>query len=125
LKILLDTHALLWWLADDPQLSSHALNIIANPANQVLVSTVSGWEMSIKKTLGKLDVDFNVLQLEIEKNAFTMLQISFQHGVAAGALPLHHRDPFDRMLIAQAQTESLHLVSIDSRFSDYDVDLIW
>jgi len=125
LKILLDTHALLWWLADDPRLSAHARNMIASPANQVLVSTVSGWEMSIKKTLGKLDIDFNVLQLEIEKNAFTMLQISFQHGVAAGALPPHHRDPFDRMLIAQAQIEPLHLVSIDSRFSDYDVDIIW
>ncbi len=125
MKILLDTHALLWWLADDPQLSAHARSLIASPSNPVLVSAVSGWEMSIKKALDKLDVDLDVLQLELEKNAFEILPVSFEHGIAAGALPLHHRDPFDRMLIAQAQSESLYLVSVDSRFADYDVDVIW
>jgi len=125
LKLLLDTHALLWWLADDSRLSSKARKLIANPANQVVISAVNGWEISIKKALGKLEVDVEMLLSEVEVNGFSMLQVSFQHGLSAGALPAHHRDPFDRMLIAQAQCEALHLVSIDSQFLAYDVDVIW
>jgi len=123
--MLLDTHALLWWLADDSRLSSRARKLIANPANQVVISAVSAWEISIKKALGKLEVDVETLLSEVEKNGFTMLQVSFQHGLSAGTLPTHHHDPFDRMLIAQSQCEGLHLVSIDSQFSAYDVDVIW
>ena len=125
MKLLLDTHALLWWLADDSRLSPKVRKIISNSANQVVVSSVSGWEISIKKALGKLEVDLGLLLSEIEKNGFTLLQVSFEHGLRAGSLPCHHRDPFDRMLIAQSQCECLHLVSIDSQFSAYDVDVIW
>jgi len=81
--------------------------------------------MSIKQALGKLDVDLNALPPEIEKNGFSMLPISFIHGLAAGALLPHHRDPFDRMLVAQAMSESLHLVTADAQLSAYDIDLIW
>ena len=125
MRLLLDTPALLWWLPDDSRLSSTAREAIAKPLNQVLISAVSGWEMSIKQALGKLDVDLNALQSEIEKNGFSMLPISFNHGLAVGALPPHHRDPFDRMLVAQAQTESLHLISTNAQLIAYDVDLLW
>jgi len=125
LKLLLDTHTLLWWLADDSRLSPRVRKFIANSANQVAISSVSAWEISIKKALGKLEVDLELLLSEIEKNGFTLLQVSFEHGLRAGSLPCHHRDPFDRMLIAQSQCEGLHLVSIDSQFSAYDVDVIW
>jgi len=124
-NVLLDTHALLWWLADDTKLSEAARDVIGNPANQVSVSAVSGWEISIKQSLGKLDVDKATLLTEVEHNGFTLLPVSFQHGLVAGDLPSHHRDPFDRMLIAQAQCEGLHLISVDHCFAVYDVDVIW
>lgn len=125
MKLLLDTHVLLWWLADDSRLSPKVRKLILNSANQVVVSSVSAWEISIKKSLGKLEVDLELLLSEIENNGFTMLQVSFQHGLHAGSLPRYHRDPFDRMLIAQSQCESLHLASIDRQFAAYNVDVIW
>ena len=125
MKLLLDTHTLLWWLANDSRLSPRVRKFIANADNQVAVSSVSAWEISIKQALGKLEVDLELLLLEIEKNGFTLLQVSFEHGLRAGSLPCHHRDPFDRMLIAQSQCEGLHLVSIDGQFAAYDVDVIW
>jgi len=124
-NLLLDTHALLWWLADDPKLSPKSHELIANPTNQVVVSAISGWEIGIKQALGKLDVDPERVLAEVQDNGFTLLNVNFKHGLAAGALPPHHRDPFDRMLIAQAQCEGLKLISIDGVFSDYDVDVIW
>jgi len=124
-NVLLDTHALLWWLADDTKLSATARDVIGNPANQVFVSAVSGWEISIKQSLGKLDVDKGTLLTEVEHNGFMLLPVSFQHGLVAGNLPSHHRDPFDRMLIAQAQCDGLHLISVDCCFEAYDVDVIW
>jgi len=124
-NLLLDTHALLWWLADDDKLSSKARELIADPANQVVVSAVSGWEIGIKQALGKLDVDPERVLAEVQDNGFTLLNVNFKHGLAAGALASYHRDPFDRMLIAQAQCDELHIVSIDGVFSDYDVDVVW
>jgi len=125
MRLLLDTHALLWWLSDDEKLSAKVRLLIEDPANQVYVSAVSGWEISIKQALGKLDVDTSKLIDEVENNGFTLLHVSFKHGIKAGTLPSHHRDPFDRMLIAQAQLEALKLVSVDSCFVAYDVTLIW
>ncbi len=125
MKLLLDTHALLWWLADDEKLSELARKAIATPSSQVYVSAVSGWEISIKQALGRLDVDTSQLMSEVENNGFMLLNIHFQHGITAGNLPVHHRDPFDRMLIAQAQCDELQLVSVDGCFADYDVDVIW
>jgi len=125
MRLLLDTHALLWWLSDDQKLSAKVRALIEDPTNQVYVSAVSGWEISIKQALGKLDVDTSKLIDEVEKNGFSLLHVSFQHGIKAGTLPSHHRDPFDRMLIAQAQLEELKLVSVDACFAAYDVTLIW
>jgi len=125
MKVLLDTHALLWWLSDDEKLSVKARKVIANPTNQVYVSAVSGWEVSIKQALGRLDVDTAKLMDEVEDNGFILLNISFQHGIIAGGLPTHHRDPFDRMLIAQAQCDELKLISVDSCFTEYDVEVVW
>ncbi|MBL4760168.1 MAG: type II toxin-antitoxin system VapC family toxin [Mariprofundaceae bacterium] len=125
MKVLLDTHVLLWWLSDDVKLSERARLTINNPSNQVYVSAVSGWEISIKHALSRLDVDVDKLMDEVEHNGFMLLNISFQHGITAGGLPSHHRDPFDRMLIAQAQCEQLQLISVDAYFSDYDVDVLW
>jgi len=124
-NVLLDTHALLWWLADDVKLTATARDVIGHSANQVFVSAVSGWEISIKQSLGKLDVDKALLLTEVEHNGFMLLPVSFRHGLVAGDLPFHHRDPFDRMLIAQAQCEGLHLISVDRCFAAYEVDVLW
>lgn len=125
MRLLLDTHALLWWLKDDPRLGARVHGLIADPANAIVVSAVSGWEMSIKRSLGRLKIDLDILTQEVIRSGFTILEVNMQHGILAGALPMHHRDPFDRMLIAQAQCESLHLVSIDEQFAAYDVALLW
>lgn len=122
MRLLLDTHALLWWLADEG-LTDQARDAIADPANLVMVSAANAWEISIKKALGKLSAPDD-LERQTEKNGFTALPISIAHGLAAGALPRHHDDPFDRMLIAQAVEEGLTIVTHDKRFSDYDVPLL-
>ncbi len=122
MRLLLDTHALLWWLADEG-LAEHARNAIADPANMVIVSAASAWEISIKKALGKL-VAPDDLERQLDEGGFTPLPISIAHGIAAGQLPRHHDDPFDRMLIAQAFAEGLTVVTHDKRFSDYDVAML-
>jgi PIN domain nuclease of toxin-antitoxin system len=118
-RLLLDTHALLWWLADEG-LTDQSRNAVADPANLVMVSAVSAWEISIKKALGKLAVPDD-LERQVDDGGFTPLSISIAHGIAAGELPRHHDDPFDRMLIAQAFAEGLTIVTHDKRFADYDV----
>ncbi len=123
MKLLLDTHVLLWALTDSPKLGRSLREKIVDPANDVLVSAATVWEISIKKRLGKLSVPDNVLEF-IEASDFTPLPINFVHAMAAGALPLHHMDPFDRMLIAQAREENLVLVTQDSRFEAYQVNLL-
>jgi PIN domain nuclease of toxin-antitoxin system len=119
---LLDTHALLRWLADEG-LTDHAREAIADPANLVMVSAASAWEISIKKALGKLKApdDF---ERQVDDGGFTQLPISIAHGLAAGQLPRHHDDPFDRMLIAQAFAEGLTVVTHDQRFSSYNVPML-
>ena len=127
MKALLDTHALLWWLSDDPSLSARARRAIAGTDNEIFVSPVSAWEMAIKNQRGKLDVQdlLDRLPQEIEEEGFLVLPISIEHGLRAGALPEHHRDPFDRMLIAQAQAEHLPIVSNDTVFDSYGIKRIW
>ncbi len=122
MRLLLDTHVLLWWLADR-EISAGSRRAIADPTNDVAVSAASAWEISIKKALGKL-VAPDDLEEQIQAGGFTPLPIRIDHAIAAGALPRHHDDPFDRMLIAQARTEQLTLVSRDDRFRDYDVVLL-
>ncbi len=119
MRLLLDTHALLWWLADEG-LTEQAKEAIADPANVVMASAASAWEISIKKALGKLSAPDD-LERQIEESGFTPLPISIAHGTAAGQLPWHHDDPFDRMLIAQALAEGLTIVSRDKRFADYQI----
>lgn len=119
MRFLLDTHALLWWLADEG-LTDQAKDAIADPANLVMVSAASAWEISIKKALGKLAAPDD-LERQVDESGFTPLAISITHGLAAGQLPRLHDDPFDRMLIAQAFAEGLTVVTNDKRFSEYDV----
>jgi len=122
-RILLDTHILLWWLADDQRLPSEAAAIIEDPDTEVVVSAATAWEISIKQAAGRLDAPDDLLDA-VAANDFGALAITAAHAVAAGRLPPLHADPFDRMLIAQAQLEGLTLVSVDRRFSDYDVALL-
>lgn len=125
---LLDTHVLLWWMFDDPKLSGLARDIIRTPKNRIIVSSVSGWEIATKSRLGKLphagDIVHNLPSL-LQKARFKVLSISMAHALAAGALPGPHRDPFDRMLIAQGQIEQLPIVTSDRAFKKYPVNLIW
>lgn len=123
MRILLDTHILLWWLADDPTLPAQAAAAIAEADTEVIVSTASVWEISIKRAAGRLDSPGDLLAA-LSANEFDTLSITADHALVAGGLPAHHSDPFDRMLIAQARAEALTLVSVDSRFSDYEVDLL-
>ncbi|MDZ7674314.1 MAG: type II toxin-antitoxin system VapC family toxin [Acidimicrobiales bacterium] len=122
MNLLLDTHTILWWLAGD-ELDGEATTVIADADNLVVASAVSIWEIEIKRRLGKLDVP-DTLTEAIPKAGFEPLDIGFEHAAAAGRLPLHHRDPFDRMLVAQAQLEHLTVVSRDRTFERYDVPLL-
>ncbi len=123
MKVLLDTHILLWWLAEDPALPTAARDAIAGADTTVLVSAATAWEIAIKKAAGRLDAPDDLLDA-LDVNSFDTLAITAAHALDAGALPAHHTDPFDRMLIAQARAEELTLVSVDRRFADYDVDLL-
>jgi PIN domain nuclease of toxin-antitoxin system len=118
-RLLLDTHILLWWLSDDRKLRPQAREIIANPNNEVLVSAASIWEVAIKATLRKIEVDLDDLEDAIVNSGFHPLPINFRHAVRIGRLPSLHRDPFDRMLIAQATVEELRIVSHDGVFEQY------
>jgi len=123
MKVLLDTHILLWWLAEDPALPPPAGDAIADSDTTVVVSAATAWEIAIKKAVGRLDAPDDLLDA-LDANAFDTLAITAAHALAAGELPAHHTDPFDRMLIAQARAEGLTLISVDRRFSDYEVDLL-
>ena len=127
-RFLLDTHALLWWLFDDPRLSRPAYDIIQEPDNKILVSSASGWEIATKYRLGKLphagEAAHNLPSL-LRRSRMTVLHITMEHALAAGSLPGPHRDPFDRMLIAQGQLEDLPIVTSDPAFEQYPVALLW
>jgi PIN domain nuclease of toxin-antitoxin system len=124
LKLLLDTQAFLWWMADSARLSAPARAEIANPENEVLFSVASAWEIAIKRSLGKLKAPEDV-EAAIEAEAFDLLGITLAHVKALGRLKYHHRDPFDRMLIAQSATERAKLVSGDAIFGEYGVEVLW
>lgn len=123
MRLLLDTHILLWWLGDDPSLPAGARDAISEPGTEVLVSAATVWEIAIKRTSGRLDAPDDLLEA-LEANEFAGLAITAAHAIAAGKLPPHHADPFDRMLVAQAQVEGLALVSVDTRLGDYEVELL-
>ena len=123
-RLLLDTHALLWWLADDPALSTRAREAIASPGNEPLVSAASVWEIAIKRSLGKLSVPEDLLE-RIRAEGFSWLAVEPAHAWQVRALPFHHSDPFDRVLIAQAIVEGLPVITADRRFRAYGIQLQW
>lgn len=123
MRLLLDTNVVLWWFAGNPRLSSEARNAIADDHNDVYISAVSGFEISTKKSLGKLEAPDDIHDL-ITSGAFGLLAVGVGHGFTAGELPWHHRDPFDRLLLAQAGYEGLTLVTGDPTLAKYDVPLI-
>lgn len=128
MRVLLDTHTLLWWLDGDRRLSRRARNVIATDDNTVLVSAASAWEISTKVRLGKLPGATEVtteLPAILRLQNFEPLPIAIVHALRAGNLPGPHRDPFDRMLIAQAQDEDLALVSNERIFDAYGIRRIW
>ncbi|MBZ5628615.1 MAG: type II toxin-antitoxin system VapC family toxin [Acidobacteriia bacterium] len=127
MRLLLDTRALLWWLLDDPSLSAKARRAISATENEIFVSPASPWEMAIENKRGKLEVEdlLDRLPQELEEEGFLVLPISIEHALRAGALVEHHRDPFDRMLIAQAQAEHLPILSNDAVFDRYGIKRIW
>ena len=126
--VLLDTNALLWSLLEPQKLNQTALATIQDPETVLLVSSASAWEIGIKHKLGKLASASRVLSDfsgHLKRLGANVLVITPDHALAAGALPLHHRDPFDRMLIAQAQVEGVAVITSDEAFVDYEVEILW
>lgn len=123
MRFLLDTHVVLWALADDDRLTPQLGELISDGRNDVLVSTASVWEIAIKAASGKLDAPSDLLEALTDAQ-FQPLAIEHEHAVRAGLLPRHHDDPFDRMLVAQAAAEGLTLVTADRRLGAYPVELL-
>lgn len=128
MRLLLDTHTLIWWLAGHETLSPGAKAMIAEPGNEIYVSAASAWEIATKVRIGKLP-DANLLAADmsaaIRDQNFVALPISIEHAQAAGALPGPHKDPFDRMLIAQSMHEQMPIVTNDAAFAAYTVRCVW
>jgi len=128
LRALLDTHALLWWLSDDPALARIARKTIADTKNTLIVSAASAWEIATKVRLGKLPTAADLasdFSSRIQREGFELLAISAEHGIRAGLLPGPHKDPFDRMLIAQSQSENVPIISNEEVFDGYGVRRVW
>lgn len=128
MRLLLDTHAFLWFVLNDPSLSAAARAIVGDPQNDVLISPATCWEIAIKVSIGKYQLpgpfaDF--LDDQIARNDLTMLPISVRHTAVVASLPFHHKDPFDRLLIAQAIVENIPLLSVDAVFDSYPVTRLW
>ncbi|MFL6448385.1 MAG: type II toxin-antitoxin system VapC family toxin [Bryobacteraceae bacterium] len=125
---LLDTHALLWWFADDPALTKRARAVISDTRNTILVSAASAWEIAIKVRIGKLASAVELLDNfdgQLQQETFEKLSISTSHAIRAGLLAGIHKDPFDRVLIAQAQEENVPLISCEAALDGYGVRRIW
>jgi PIN domain nuclease of toxin-antitoxin system len=123
-RFLVDTHALLWWLDDDPALSATARKALAEPANEVLVSSALVWEIAIKRSLGKLTVPDSLLET-ISEQGFVFLAVTPWHAWRLASLPMHHRDPFDRLLTAQALVEGIPILTADPRFGADGAGVRW
>jgi PIN domain nuclease of toxin-antitoxin system len=125
---LLDTHAFLWWIGDDPRLSERAREVLSDGDNDLVFSAASGWEIAIKARLGRLHVpgDLNTyLFRQLTENYTSVLPVHLSHALRVHALPEHHRDPFDRLLVAQAIVEEIPLLSADPRIARYPVEVVW
>jgi PIN domain nuclease of toxin-antitoxin system len=128
LRVLLDTHAFLWWIGDDPRLSERAREVLSDGDNDLVFSAASGWEIAIKARLGRLHVpgDLNTyLVRQLTENYTSVLPVHLSHALRVHALPDHHRDPFDRLLVAQAIVEEIPLLSADPRIARYPVEVVW
>ncbi|MEX0271932.1 type II toxin-antitoxin system VapC family toxin [Leptolyngbyaceae cyanobacterium UHCC 1019] len=128
MNVLLDTHAFLWWVIDDSQLSNTARAIIVEPTNTIYLSVVSAWEIIIKERTGKLSLPEppeTYIPSRLTSNRFVTLTVEMQHVLQIASLPDHHRDPFDRLLIAQSQIENLPLLTVDHLIHQYSVKVIW
>ncbi len=128
MRVLLDTHALLWFITDDPRLGRRAHAVIEEPDTQVLVSIASLWEIAIKHSTGKLPLVRSFAETfpaQLDANAFLTLHAKVDHLARLVGLPFHHRDPFDRLIIAQALTEGVPVLTRDRAFADYPVETIW
>jgi len=128
MKVLLDTHAFLWWITDDPKLSLRVRGIISDGENEIFISAATGWEIAIKSQIGRLKLPdepqrFILEQLKI--NGMKSLPIEMRHALHVSTLPAYHQDPFDRILIAQAQMEDLPVLSADPEIGKYEVTIIW
>ena len=123
MRLLLDTHVFLWWRADSRHLRADARRAIAD-AQLVFVSAATAWEAAIKAALGRLRIP-DTIEAGVLDSGFEQLPISFAHAEAAARLPPHHADPFDRMLVAQARTEGLTLVTHDRRLAPYGIEILW
>ncbi len=123
MRVLLDPHILLWWLADDPLLPTRAGAVMRDESTEIVVSAATVWEIEIKRAAGRLDAPDD-LPAAMAASTMATLPITAAHAVRAALPPAHHADPFDRMLIAQAQTEGITLISVDDRFTAYEVDLL-
>ena len=120
MRLLLDSHTLLWSLGDVPRLGEVAREAIRSPENEVFVSAVSMWELGVKRRKGQLDAPDDLVSI-VEQRGFTPLPLSLFHAEQAASLPMHHRDPFDRMLVAQAQMEGVIIVTADAALRRYGV----
>ncbi|MGA8270589.1 MAG: type II toxin-antitoxin system VapC family toxin [Candidatus Sulfotelmatobacter sp.] len=128
MRCLLDTHTLIWWMTNDPHLSRFARNLIAREDNTSMVSAVSAWEIATKVRLGRLPAAAELVQdfvADLVRQRIRILDVSADHGIRAGSLPGPHKDPFDRMLIAQALAENVPLVSNDRALDGYGVKRLW
>jgi PIN domain nuclease of toxin-antitoxin system len=128
MHVLLDTQAFLWWVFADNRLSRRASKIIADANSECMISLASAWELAIKAANGKINLKEPIAEFipaELRANGFSMLEIRFAHISMIEQLPLHHRDPFDRLIVAQAKVEQLPVISIDSAFDSYGIERIW
>ena len=126
MRLLLDTHALIWWLVDSPMLSKAARDAIADPRNRVLATAVSGYEIAHKERLGRLPGKLTGILLQVlRRGRIPVHPLTFEHALAAGQLPAPHRDPWDRLIMAQAMAGGLTVVTTDAVFRDYGVPVCW
>jgi PIN domain nuclease of toxin-antitoxin system len=128
MRLLLDTHAFLWFVTNDPLLSATAQALIADPTNEIVISPASYWEVAIKVSIGKypLTVPFEQFFAKgIEGNDFSILPVEIRHAAVLASLPMHHKDPFDRMIVSQAIVEQIPVVSVDAAFDPYGVTRLW
>lgn len=127
MDLLLDTHTLIWFFEGDEKLSEQAKKLIQDPKNQSYLSAASVWEMTIKNSLGKLDLSRSVADIlsHILSNGIELIDITAEHAIKVGELPFYHRDPFDRILIAQSIVLEIPIISKDSKFDNYMVNRLW